>query len=61
MNGAMYVAKTGLSAQDTQLKVISNNLANVSTVGFKKDRAIFEDLLYQIQRAPGAESSADTQ
>lgn len=57
----MYVAKTGLSAQDTQLKVISNNLANVSTVGFKKDRAIFEDLLYQIQRAPGAESSADTQ
>jgi flagellar basal-body rod protein FlgG len=61
MNGAMYVAKTGLSAQDTQLKVIANNLANVSTVGFKKDRAIFEDLLYQIQRAPGAESSADTQ
>jgi len=61
MNGAMYVAKTGLSAQDTQLKVIANNLANVSTVGFKKDRAIFEDLLYQIQRAPGAESTADTQ
>ncbi len=61
MNGAMYVAKTGLSAQDTQLKVISNNLANVSTVGFKKDRAIFEDLLYQIQRAPGADSAAGTQ
>ena len=61
MNGALYVAKTGLSAQDTQLKVISNNLANVSTVGFKKDRAVFEDLLYQIQRAPGAESAAGTQ
>jgi flagellar basal-body rod protein FlgG len=61
MNGALYVAKTGLSAQDTQLKVISNNLANVSTVGFKKDRAVFEDLLYQIQRAPGADSAAGTQ
>lgn len=61
MNGALYVAKTGLSAQDTQLKVISNNLANVSTVGFKKDRAIFEDLLYQIQRQPGADSAAGTQ
>ncbi len=61
MNGAMYVAKTGLSAQDTQLKVISNNLANVSTVGFKKDRAVFEDLLYQVQRAPGADSAAGTQ
>ena len=61
MNGALYVAKTGLSAQDTQLKVISNNLANVATVGFKKDRAIFEDLLYQVQRAPGADSADGTQ
>ena len=61
MNGALYVAKTGLSAQDTQLKVISNNLANVATVGFKKDRAIFEDLLYQVQRAPGADSAEGTQ
>ena len=61
MNGALYVAKTGLSAQDTQLKVISNNLANVSTIGFKKDRAIFEDLLYQIQRSPGADSTEGTQ
>ncbi|TCK07041.1 flagellar basal-body rod protein FlgG [Marinobacterium mangrovicola] len=61
MNGALHVAKTGLSAQDTQLKVISNNLANVSTVGFKKDRAVFEDLLYQIRRQPGAESAADSQ
>ncbi|MGB1238948.1 MAG: flagellar basal-body rod protein FlgG [Pseudomonadales bacterium] len=61
MNGALYVAKTGLSAQDTQLKVISNNLANVSTVGFKKDRAVFEDLLYQIRRQPGADSADGTQ
>ena len=61
MHGALYVAKTGLSAQDTQLKVISNNLANVSTVGFKKDRAVFEDLLYQVKRQPGADSAQGTQ
>ncbi len=57
MHGALYVAKTGLSAQDNNLRVISNNLANVSTVGFKRDRAVFEDLLYQVQRQPGAQSS----
>jgi flagellar basal-body rod protein FlgG len=61
MNGALFVAKTGLSAQDTSLKVISNNLANVSTVGFKKDRAVFEDLLYQIKRQPGAQSAQESQ
>ncbi|GGC07745.1 flagellar basal-body rod protein FlgG [Marinobacterium zhoushanense] len=61
MQGALHVAKTGLSAQDTQLKVISNNLANVSTVGFKKDRAVFEDLLYQVRRQPGADTAADSQ
>jgi len=61
MHGALHVATTGMSAQDTQLKVISNNLANVSTVGFKKDRAVFEDLLYQTLRQPGAESGADSQ
>jgi len=61
MNGALHVAMTGLSAQDTQLKVISNNLANVSTVGFKKDRAVFEDLLYQIRRQPGADTATDSQ
>lgn len=61
MHGALFVAKTGLTAQDTQLKVISNNLANVSTVGFKKDRAVFEDLLYQIKRQPGADSAQGTQ
>lgn len=61
MNGALFVAKTGLSAQDTSLKVTSNNLANVSTVGFKKDRAVFEDLLYQVRRQPGADSAQGTQ
>ncbi|MBN0986801.1 flagellar basal-body rod protein FlgG [Amphritea pacifica] len=61
MHGALFVAKTGLSAQDTSLKVISNNLANVSTVGFKKDRAIFEDLMYQIQRQPGAQTAEASQ
>jgi len=61
MHGALFVAKTGLTAQDTALKVISNNLANASTVGFKKDRAVFEDLMYQIQRQPGAESSEGAQ
>lgn len=61
MHGALFVAKTGLSAQDTSLKVISNNLANVSTVGFKKDRVVFEDLMYQIQRQPGAQSAEDSQ
>lgn len=61
MNGALFVAKTGLSAQDTSLKVISNNLANISTVGFKKDRAVFEDLMYQVKRQPGADSAEGTQ
>ena len=58
---ALYVSKTGLSAQDTQLSTISNNLANASTVGFKRERAVFEDLFYQIQRQPGAQSSESTQ
>lgn len=61
MHAALYVSKTGLSAQDKQLNTISNNLANVSTVGFKRDRAAFEDLLYQVQRQPGALTTQDTQ
>lgn len=61
MIGALQVAKTGLSAQDTQLQLISNNLANVSTVGYKKERAVFEDLLYQTVRQPGAQSADDSQ
>ena len=58
---ALWVAKTGLSAQDTNLTVISNNLANVSTTGFKRDRAEFQDLLYQIKRQPGAQGTQQSQ
>jgi flagellar basal-body rod protein FlgG len=61
MMTALWVSKTGMSAQDTQLATISNNLANVSTVGFKRDRVNFEDLLYQIRRQPGAQSSENNQ
>ncbi len=60
MNNALWVSKTGLGAQDEALRVTANNLANVSTVGFKRDRASFEDLLYQVQQQPGALSSQDT-
>lgn len=58
---ALWVAKTGLDAQQTRMAVISNNLANVNTTGFKKARPIFEDLLYQNVRQVGANSSQDTQ
>jgi flagellar basal-body rod protein FlgG len=58
---SLFIAKTGLDAQQTQLDVISNNLANVSTSGFKKSRAVFEDLLYQTVRQPGAQSTQQTQ
>jgi flagellar basal-body rod protein FlgG len=58
---SLYVARTGLDAQQTQLDVVSNNLANVSTTGFKKSRAVFEDLLYQTMRQSGAQSSQQTQ
>jgi len=57
---SLWIAKTGLDAQQTQLDVISNNLANVSTNGFKRARAVFEDLLYQTLRQPGAQSSQQT-
>ncbi|MCC5964906.1 MAG: flagellar basal-body rod protein FlgG [Natronohydrobacter sp.] len=57
---AMHVARTGLDAQQTRMQVISNNLANVNTTGFKRDRANFETLLYQTQRAAGAPTSDQT-
>lgn len=60
MNPALWIAKTGLEAQQTRMGVVSNNLANVSTTGFKRDRANFEDLFYQTVRQPGAQSSQDT-
>jgi len=56
----MWISKTGLEAQQTRMAVISNNLANVNTTGFKKGRAIFEDLLYQNVRQVGAQASQST-
>ena len=58
---SLWIAKTGLEAQQIQMDVIANNLANVSTNGFKRARAVFEDLLYQTLRQPGAQSSQQTQ
>ena len=56
-----WVAATGMGAQQLNLDVIANNLANVNTVGYKKSRADFEELLYQEKRLPGASSSPETQ
>ncbi len=61
MNPALWAAKTGLDAQQTRMTVTSNNLANVNTNGYKKGRAVFEDLLYQNARQVGASTSQDTQ
>ena len=58
---SLWISKTGLEAQQVQMDVIANNLANVSTTGFKRSRAVFEDLLYQTLRQPGAQSSQQTQ
>jgi len=58
---ALWVAKTGLDAQQTNMAVIANNLANVSTIGYKKSRAVFEDLVYQNVRQAGAQSTQNTQ
>ncbi|HGX94209.1 MAG TPA: flagellar basal-body rod protein FlgG [Candidatus Tenderia sp.] len=60
MESALWIAKTGLDAQQTRMSVISNNLANTNTMGFKQDRAIFEDLLYQNVRQVGGQSSQNT-
>ncbi|MFL9986265.1 flagellar basal-body rod protein FlgG [Paraburkholderia sediminicola] len=61
MNRSLYIAATGMNAQQAQMDVISNNLANVSTNGFKGSRAVFEDLLYQTIRQPGANSTQNTE
>lgn len=61
MHPALWVSKTGLSAQDTKMTTISNNLANVNTTGFKRDRAVFQDLMYQIERQPGGQNTENTQ
>ena len=61
MNQALWIAKTGLEAQQTRMSVVSNNLANVNTTGFKRSDAIFQDLLYQNISQPGGQTSQDTQ
>ncbi|MDP5292386.1 flagellar basal-body rod protein FlgG [Oceanimonas sp. CHS3-5] len=61
MHAALWVSKTGLTAQDARMTAISNNLANVNTVGFKRDRVAFEDLFYQVQRQPGAAADQQNQ
>jgi flagellar basal-body rod protein FlgG len=58
---SLWITRTGLDSQQFQLDITSNNLANVSTNGFKRARAVFEDLLYQTLRQPGASSTAQTQ
>ena len=60
MISSLWIAKTGPDAQQTNMDVIANNPANVSTNGFKRQRAVFEDLLYQTIRQPGAQSSEQT-
>jgi len=60
MNPALWISKTGLDAQQTRLSVISNNLANVNTTGFKRDQAIFQDLIYQNKRQSGGQNTEDS-
>jgi len=57
---ALWISKTGLEAQQTNLSVVSNNLANVNTDGFKRSRVVFQDLMYQDIQQPGAQSSQST-
>ena len=60
MNPAMWISKTGVQAQDAKLQAIANNLANVNTVGFKRDRVVFEDLFYQVDQQPGTQRADNT-
>ena len=59
-SSALQVARTGLEAQDARMRVIANNLANVSTTAFKRDRPNFATLAYQDARVAGAQSSTET-
>ena len=61
MFSSLWVAKTGLDAQQTRMDVISNNLANANTTGYKSARASFQDLVYQNVRQPGAQTTEQTQ
>ena len=56
---ALHAAASGMKAQDTKLDVVANNLANINTVGFKRSRVNFEDLLYQVRREPGTPNADD--
>ena len=56
---ALYSAASGMRALDTKLDVLANNLANVNTVGFKRSRTNFEDLLYDVRREPGIRNAED--
>ncbi|MCB1907742.1 MAG: flagellar basal-body rod protein FlgG [Rhodocyclaceae bacterium] len=58
---SLWIARTGLDSQQMHLDIISNNLANVSTAGFKRSRPVFEDLVYQNLRQAGAQSTQQTQ
>ena len=60
MHPALWISKTGLDAQQTDISVISNNVANASTIGYKKGRAVFEDLLYQTVNQAGGISASNT-
>ena len=61
MMNSLWIAKTGMTAQQTQLDVISHNLSNVSTTGFKRNNAVFEDLIYQNLRQVGAQTTEENQ
>jgi len=61
MMRSLWIAKTGMESQQTNIDVISHNLANVSTNGFKRSRPVFEDMIYQTLRQPGAQASQQSQ
>lgn len=58
---SLYISKTGMDSSQFRLDVVSNNLANVHTTGFKRSRAVFEDLMYQVLRQPGTQSANNTE
>ena len=58
---SLWCGTTGMNAQQLNIDVIANNLANVGTTGFKKSRADFQDLMYQVMKVPGSQTSADTE
>ncbi len=57
MHSALWISKTGMAAQDAKMTAISNNLANINTVGFKRDRVVFEDLFYSVDKQAGTETT----